>query len=338
MKAAITIVVATYHRPAALRNAIRSARAQTMPDWRMIVIGDCCSDETESVVREFDDARIRFANLPERFGEQAGPNSVGMALADTGYLAFLNQDDLWLPHHLDHALGAMAKADLYWARAAFFDNRGPRADAAIFTEAHPKERSLEEACDSPRWYIEPMSGWVMRTTLAQEIGPMGLSSKLATVPIDDYVFRLWQAAPRFTSGSEIALLKEKMNMRKIGGKGVEPHYAIAPLYAESWLDKMEAGSTDLLLEEIEEDIWLAAHLGLSRTWACADGTGGLSRTRFYEKTGIDAVDASLLAAGSSDEPGFVISQSLRNRTGETLASQPPLEQAINAARTQLRVR
>ena len=105
--AAVTIVVATFNRPQALRNAIRVARAQTLTDWEMFIIGDACSDDSGSVAAGFGDRRIRWINIPERFGEQAGPNSVGMALADSPLIAFLNHYDLWMPEHLESASKAL---------------------------------------------------------------------------------------------------------------------------------------------------------------------------------------------------------------------------------------
>ncbi len=67
----LTIVTATYNRPASLRLAIRSALLQTLRDWRLIVIGDACDDRTAIVIEEFRDERITYINLPVRCGEQA---------------------------------------------------------------------------------------------------------------------------------------------------------------------------------------------------------------------------------------------------------------------------
>ena len=97
----VTVIVATYNRAAVLKEALRCLMAQTHQSWRALIIGDHCTDETAEVVAAFNDPRLSFHNLPERFGEQAGPNSIGLALARTEYVAFLNQDDLWFPDHLE---------------------------------------------------------------------------------------------------------------------------------------------------------------------------------------------------------------------------------------------
>jgi dTDP-4-dehydrorhamnose 3,5-epimerase len=78
---AITIVTATYNRSRALACAIESARRESFADWEMIVVGDACTDDTAEIVARAADPRIRFINLDRNWGEQAGPNNIGVAEA-----------------------------------------------------------------------------------------------------------------------------------------------------------------------------------------------------------------------------------------------------------------
>src|SRR4051812_27033830 len=116
-----TVVVAAYGRPDTLRCALESVRAQTVPDWKVLVVGDSAAPGTlDATVAAMSDPRFRFVNLPERQGEQSQPNSVGVALARTDVVALLNHDDLWLPDHLDRVLGTLAgPVDLCVTSAAF---------------------------------------------------------------------------------------------------------------------------------------------------------------------------------------------------------------------------
>ena len=129
----ITVVVATYNRAIVLARSLRTVIAQTRQDWTALVIGDACTDATSQAISDLGDDRIRFVNLPNRFGEQAGPNSVGMALAETPYVAFLNHDDYWFPDHLERAVDTLRQEgrDLFWSRTAFFTNRGTWATPQI---------------------------------------------------------------------------------------------------------------------------------------------------------------------------------------------------------------
>src|SRR5688500_11631539 len=119
--ASVTVVVSTYNRPTVLADCLRAVQRQTFEDWQMLVIGDCCGDETGEAIAALDDPRIRYANLPQRCGEQAIPNSVGLALARSPVVAFLNHDYYWLPDHLDIGVSRLVEtgADLCTTSAVF---------------------------------------------------------------------------------------------------------------------------------------------------------------------------------------------------------------------------
>ena len=85
----VTIIIAAYHRHCSLNIALKSIYRQTYPHWQVLVIADCCDKDFRDNV-DLSDNRVRFINLPRRCGNQYGPNSVGIHLADSGYIAFLN--------------------------------------------------------------------------------------------------------------------------------------------------------------------------------------------------------------------------------------------------------
>jgi glycosyltransferase involved in cell wall biosynthesis len=103
----VTVILSTYHYPTVLRVAIQSALYQTFTDFELLVIGDHCTDNTEDVVRSFTDPRIQWYNLPENTGSQSGPNVFGIQKARGEYIAYLNQDDVWAPNHLEVLVKAM---------------------------------------------------------------------------------------------------------------------------------------------------------------------------------------------------------------------------------------
>ena len=73
----VSIITATYNRSNVLAYTLRSALRSTVADWEHLVIGDACTDDTALVVAGLGDARVRFHNLAENFGEQSGPNNAG---------------------------------------------------------------------------------------------------------------------------------------------------------------------------------------------------------------------------------------------------------------------
>src|SRR3954451_23971110 len=103
----VSIVVAAYNRSNVLELAIASALAQTCEDWEMLVVGDACTDDSKHVVKSFRDDRIGWAHLPVNHGNRSGPNNHGVERSTARYVAFLNQDDLWFPDHLERSLALL---------------------------------------------------------------------------------------------------------------------------------------------------------------------------------------------------------------------------------------
>ncbi len=114
MKPQVTVILPTYNWSSVLRYAISSVLRQTFTDFELLVIGDGCTDDSEQVVAEAGDARVRWIQLPENTGHQSGPNNVGLRQARGEIIAYHGHDDLWLPHHLAVTVDALqsSRADL----------------------------------------------------------------------------------------------------------------------------------------------------------------------------------------------------------------------------------
>lgn len=97
-----------------LEEAIRSVSAQTYGDWELLLVDDGSSDGSEAVAASFarrDPARIRLLAHPgrENRGASAARN-LGLRHARGRYVAFLDGDDVWLPHKLEEQV-ALLEAD-----------------------------------------------------------------------------------------------------------------------------------------------------------------------------------------------------------------------------------
>ncbi len=93
-----TVVIPVYNRAAALKEAIASVLAQSCQDFEIIVVDDGSTDNPRFTVDALSDARIRFQAQPNR-GASAARNA-GIDLARGKFVAFLDSDDHFLPHHL----------------------------------------------------------------------------------------------------------------------------------------------------------------------------------------------------------------------------------------------
>jgi len=122
----LSVIIATYNWSSALRCSIPSVLYQSFADFELLVIGDACTDDSEAVVRSFDDPRVSWHNLPERAGSQSGPNNFGLLIARGEYVAYLGHDDVWHPDHLRNLLAVVERerAGLGCSVAAMYGPRG----------------------------------------------------------------------------------------------------------------------------------------------------------------------------------------------------------------------
>ena len=109
----VTIIMATWNWSEVLPYSIGSVLLQTFRDFELLVVGDGCTDDSESVVATVGDSRVRWINLPTNSGHQSAPNNEGLRQARGELIAYLGHDDLWLPHHLACLVQAIGQgADL----------------------------------------------------------------------------------------------------------------------------------------------------------------------------------------------------------------------------------
>lgn len=102
-----SVIVPTFNRPALLREAVDSVLAQTEPDLECIVVDDGGSDSLELP----DDTRIRHVRHDENLGKGAALNT-GLGTARGTFVAFLDDDDLYVPDRLAIARAAHNGADV----------------------------------------------------------------------------------------------------------------------------------------------------------------------------------------------------------------------------------
>jgi glycosyltransferase involved in cell wall biosynthesis len=119
--ASVSIVLPTYNRAHLLPLALESIRAQTFHSWELILVDNGSTDDTARVVAKMAaDLRqtVHYVRLRENHSPALAFNR-GIDEARASYVAFLCDDDSWLPHHLEDCVDALdANDDVDWIAAA----------------------------------------------------------------------------------------------------------------------------------------------------------------------------------------------------------------------------
>jgi glycosyltransferase involved in cell wall biosynthesis len=162
-----SVIVATYNRGRHILPTITSILQQTLEEHEIIVVGDACTDETETVVRSVADDRIVWRNLPQRARSQSMPNNAGIALARGRYIAYVGHDDLWSPEHLQ----TLARCFVRHPEASF------AVGGCIFYGPPGSGRyhvhGLFEDEQAPRYHFFPPSSIAHRREVPEIIAPGG---------------------------------------------------------------------------------------------------------------------------------------------------------------------
>jgi glycosyltransferase involved in cell wall biosynthesis len=95
----VSVIITTHNRARLLGQAVASVLAQSFQDFEFIIVDDASSDDTQAAIAKFSDVRIRYFRHVQNRGEAACRNT-GVAHASGDYIAFLDDDDTWLPEKL----------------------------------------------------------------------------------------------------------------------------------------------------------------------------------------------------------------------------------------------
>ena len=99
----VSVVMPTYNHAAFIGEAIASVRAQTFPDWELIIVNNHSTDNTADIIASFHDPRIQHV-LFRNHGIIAASRNEGFRRARGEFIALLDSDDIWAPDKLRRQL------------------------------------------------------------------------------------------------------------------------------------------------------------------------------------------------------------------------------------------
>ena len=106
MNPLVSIIIPTYNRAEDLKRALQSVFDQTFTDWEVLVVDNHSIDETDSLIKSFNDPKIKLFKI-HNAGVIAVSRNLGLKHALGEYIAFLDSDDWWLPKKLEESIKYM---------------------------------------------------------------------------------------------------------------------------------------------------------------------------------------------------------------------------------------
>jgi glycosyltransferase involved in cell wall biosynthesis len=103
----VTSIITTFNRALFLKKAIESVLTQTFENFELLIFDNSSTDNTEEIVKGFSDKRITYIKH-KPIGISAARN-LGVKEAKGEFVAFLDDDDEWLPNKLQDQINIFNK-------------------------------------------------------------------------------------------------------------------------------------------------------------------------------------------------------------------------------------
>lgn len=126
----ISVVMPSYNHALYIGKAIESVLQQSFEDFEFLISDDGSDDNTNEIIEEFSDKRIKFYPNKENRGACVVHNEL-ISASSGRYIALINSDDMWVNGKLEkqfHFLEKNKNIAAHFGRAIFIDAQDKKID------------------------------------------------------------------------------------------------------------------------------------------------------------------------------------------------------------------
>ena len=189
----VSVVIPVYNGKQYLKKAIESVVRQTLPADEIIVIDDGSTDDSALVIAELAKVYpLKF--FQKENGGQSSARNYGVSVSSGELIAFLDQDDIWYPNHIEELVRPFLKnfyPEIGWVYSTV-DEIGENDQLycidslAYGASVHPKKTIYE--CLATDMFVIPSATIVSRKAF-DDVG--GFDEQLSGYEDDDLFVRIF---------------------------------------------------------------------------------------------------------------------------------------------------
>src|SRR5690242_14639272 len=102
----VSVVIPAYRAAPYISETLASVFGQTLPDFEILLVNDG-SPDTDDLERAIEPYRDRIVYIEQENRGPGAARNTAISRAQGEFLAFLDSDDVWLPHYLAEQIGAL---------------------------------------------------------------------------------------------------------------------------------------------------------------------------------------------------------------------------------------
>ena len=104
----VSIIMPTYNSANYIEASVQSVINQSYSCWELLIVDDCSTDQTVSIIKKYQDVRIHYIRNSKNSGAAYSRNQA-LKVASGKWIAFLDSDDLWKCDKLERQIAFMKK-------------------------------------------------------------------------------------------------------------------------------------------------------------------------------------------------------------------------------------
>ena len=157
MSSTVSIIVPAYNCEKTIRRTIESVLNQSYNDWKLLIINDGSTDNTQSICEKYAATDRRIQILNQVNAGVSKTRNRGLDIADSKYIAFLDSDDTYHPEFLKVMINSLESTNTDFAMCGFSKVNSLRNECA----SHILDISRYDFSKPEKYNIGEKSGTIL---------------------------------------------------------------------------------------------------------------------------------------------------------------------------------
>lgn len=170
----VSILCPSYNHERFVGFFINSLLQQTNPNWELIIVDDCSTDNNVAEIKKFSDKRIKLIQNPFNMGINCGLNKA-FEISSGQYISFCASDDMLCSDYVQNVFDLFEQnpdKSLLYCDLQIIDNDNKPLERCFYNPCESRYKVLHKLFMCGNWPLSP--GMVAKRDLFEKIMPLDI--------------------------------------------------------------------------------------------------------------------------------------------------------------------